>query len=51
MAMIRKVSTEALETAMLTVSVFGRGIMGEILAGGNTAVALLASAMANSCML
>ncbi|MFK7764103.1 MAG: aquaporin [Roseobacter sp.] len=49
--MIRQMSAEALGTAMLIVSVIGSGIMGETLADGNTAVALLANAIATGCML
>lgn len=36
---------------MLLISVVGSGIMGEALAGGNTAIALLANAIATGCML
>jgi glycerol uptake facilitator-like aquaporin len=42
---------EFLGTAMLLISVVGSGIMGETLADGNTAVALLANAIATGCML
>lgn len=44
--MIRRVVAEALGTAFLLAIVVGSGIMGEKLAGGNTAVALLANAIA-----
>ena len=42
---------EFLGTAMLLISVVGSGIMGEALANGNTAIALLANAIATGCML
>ena len=44
--MIRRVAAEALGTALLLAIVVGSGIMGEKLAAGNTAVALLANAIA-----
>jgi glycerol uptake facilitator-like aquaporin len=47
----RKLAAEALGTALLLISVVGSGIMGESLAGGNTAIALLANAIATGCML
>jgi len=43
---IRRFTAEALGTAFLLAIVVGSGIMGEKLAGGNTAVALLANAIA-----
>jgi len=43
---IRRVAAEALGTALLLAIVVGSGIMGENLAGGNAAVALLANAVA-----
>ncbi|MEM6758735.1 MAG: MIP/aquaporin family protein [Pseudomonadota bacterium] len=49
--MIQKCCAEALGTAFLLVAVIGSGIMGESLADGNTAVALLANAIATGCML
>ncbi len=49
--MIRKLAAEGLGTALLLVSVIGSGIMGEGLAGGNVAIALLANAIATGCML
>ncbi|MCY4179847.1 MAG: aquaporin family protein [Litoreibacter sp.] len=49
--MVRKVTAEALGTAMLLIAVVGSGIMGENLAGGNTAIALLANAIATGCAL
>ncbi|MEO1363285.1 MAG: MIP/aquaporin family protein [Pseudomonadota bacterium] len=49
--MIRKLAAEGLGTGLLLVSVIGSGIMGEGLAGGNAAIALLANAIATGCML
>ena len=49
--MIRKVAAEGLGTGLLLVSVIGSGIMGEGLAGGHAAIALLANAIATGCML
>jgi len=49
--MIRKLAAEAVGTAMLLISVVGSGIMGEALSDGNTAVALLANAIATGAML
>lgn len=49
--MIRKLAAEGLGTALLLISVVGSGIMGEALADGNTAIALLANAIATGCML
>src|SRR6266511_4308438 len=42
----RKAAAEAVGTALLLATVIGSGIMGERLAGGNVAVALLANALA-----
>ncbi|MBI3715622.1 MAG: aquaporin family protein [Betaproteobacteria bacterium] len=42
---------EALGTALLLVAIVGSGIMGERLAGGNAAVALLANSVATGCAL
>ncbi|MCF6443289.1 MIP/aquaporin family protein [Nereida sp. MMG025] len=47
----RKICAEALGTALLLIGVVGSGIMGEALSGGNTAIALLANAIATGCML
>lgn len=47
----RVLFAEFLGTALLLISVVGSGIMGEALADGNTAVALLANALATGCML
>ncbi|MEM7473197.1 MAG: MIP/aquaporin family protein [Pseudomonadota bacterium] len=49
--MTRQLAAEALGTAMLLIAVVGSGIMGENLAGGNVAVALLANAIATGCAL
>jgi glycerol uptake facilitator-like aquaporin len=49
--MMRRYGAEALGTALLLVSVVASGIMGENLAGGNVAIALLANAIATGCML
>ena len=46
-----KLIAEFIGTAMLLIGVVGSGIMGESLAGGNTAIALLANAIATGCML
>jgi len=42
----RKVAAEAIGTAFLLATVVGSGIMGERLAGGNVAIALLANTLA-----
>lgn len=49
--MMQKLCAEGLGTAMLLVGVVGSGIMGEALAGGNFAIALLANAIATGCTL
>lgn len=49
--MSRAIAAEALGTALLLIAVVGSGIMGESLAGGNVALALLANAIATGCML
>tara|TARA_R110002033_G_scaffold562_3_gene5302 strand:+ start:1480 stop:2130 length:651 start_codon:yes stop_codon:yes gene_type:complete len=49
--MMRKFVAEGLGTALLLVGVVGSGIMGQTLADGNTAIALLANAVATGCML
>ncbi|WP_299042099.1 MIP/aquaporin family protein [uncultured Tateyamaria sp.] len=48
---MQKLVAEGLGTALLLISVVGSGIMGEDLAGGNIAIALLANAIATGCML
>jgi glycerol uptake facilitator-like aquaporin len=45
----RRLVAEGLGTAFLLAVVVGSGIMGERLAGGNTAVALLANSLATGC--
>jgi glycerol uptake facilitator-like aquaporin len=47
----QRVVAEALGTAMLLAAVVGSGIMGERLAGGNVAVALLANTLATGAAL
>ncbi len=47
----RRVVAEAMGTAMLLAGVVGSGIMGEQLAGGNVAVALLANTLATGAAL
>ena len=49
--MLQKLMAEGLGTALLLIGVVGSGIMGETLAGGNVAIALLANAIATGCML
>jgi glycerol uptake facilitator-like aquaporin len=48
---IRRAAVEALGTAFLLAAVVGSGIMGERLAGGNVAVALLANTLATAAAL
>lgn len=45
----RQLTAEALGTALLLAVIIGSGIMGERLAGGNAAIALLANAIATGC--
>jgi glycerol uptake facilitator-like aquaporin len=49
MSLVRRLSAEALGTALLLAVVVGSGIMGERLASGNNAVALLANSLATGC--
>lgn len=49
--MVRRVAAEALGTAFLLATVVGSGIMGERLAGGNVAIALLANSVATGAIL
>lgn len=49
MSLARRAAAEAVATAFLLAIVVGSGIMGERLAGGNTALALLANALATGC--
>ena len=51
MTPMRRVTAEALGTALLLATVVGSGIMGERLAGGNVAIALLANTLATGAML
>ena len=48
--MARRAVAEALGTAFLLAAVVGSGIMGERLAGGNVAIALLANTLATGAM-
>jgi glycerol uptake facilitator-like aquaporin len=48
---VRRVVAEALGTAFLLAAVVGSGIMGDRLAGGNAAIALLADTIATGAML
>jgi glycerol uptake facilitator-like aquaporin len=47
----RRLTAEALGTALLLAAVVGSGIMGQRLAGGNVAIALLANSLATGAML
>jgi glycerol uptake facilitator-like aquaporin len=51
MTLARRATAEAIGTALLLASVVGSGIMGERLAGGNTAIALLANTIATGAAL
>jgi glycerol uptake facilitator-like aquaporin len=51
MSLSRRLVAEALGTALLLAAVVGSGIMGETLAGGNVAIALLANTLATGAML
>ncbi len=51
MSMSRRLSAEAVGTALLLATVVGSGIMGDRLAGGNVAIALLANTLATGAML
>ncbi len=46
MTLAKRVAAEAIGTALLLAAIIGSGIMGERLAAGNTAIALLANAIA-----
>ena len=50
-ALLRKLAVEALGSALLLAAVVGSGIMGERLAGGNMAIALLANSLATGAAL
>ncbi len=47
----RKLAAEFVGTALLLATIVGSGIMGERLSGGNTAIALLANALATGAVL
>src|ERR1041385_3624975 len=49
--LLKRVVAEAVGTAMLLAAVVGSGIMGERLAAGNTAIALLANTLATGAAL
>ena len=49
MSLGRRLAAEGLGTAFLLMIVIGSGIMGERLAGGNIAIALLANSLATGC--
>ena len=51
MTLSRRLVAEVLGTAFLLAAVVGSGIMGEKLAGGNIAIALLANTLATGAML
>jgi glycerol uptake facilitator-like aquaporin len=50
-SLARRAASEALGTALLVAAVVGSGIMGERLAGGNVAIALLANTLATGAAL
>lgn len=51
MTLSKRLSAEALGTALLLACVVGSGVMGERLAGGNVAIALLANTLATAAVL
>ena len=51
MTLSRRLLAEFLGTAFLLIAVVGSGIMGERLAGGNVAIALLANSLATGAAL
>ena len=51
MTLTRRAGAEALATALLLATIIGSGIMGEQLAGGNVAIALLANTIATGAIL
>src|SRR5262245_26766229 len=51
MSLGRRLAAEGIGTALLLAAIIGSGIMGEQLAGGNTAVALLANTVATGAAL
>src|SRR5712671_4324425 len=50
-SLVRRAAAEAVGTCLLVAAVIGSGIMGERLAGGNVAIALLANAIATGAAL
>lgn len=50
-ALSRRLAAEGMGTAFLLMAVIGSGIMGESLAAGNAAIALLANSLATGCAL
>ncbi len=51
MSLARRIAAEGVGTALLLAAVVGSGIMGERLAGGNVALALLANSLATGAVL
>jgi glycerol uptake facilitator-like aquaporin len=51
MTLARRAGAEALATALLLATIIGSGVMGENLAGGNVAIALLANTIATGAIL
>ena len=51
MTLARRLTAEGVGTALLLAGVVGSGIMGERLAGGNVAIALLANTLATGAVL
>lgn len=51
MTLARRIAAETVGTAFLLAAIVGSGIMGERLAGGNVAIALLANTLATGAML
>src|SRR6267378_1227762 len=50
-SLVRRAAAEAVGTCLLVAAVVGSGIMGERLAGGNVAIALLANSIATGAAL
>jgi glycerol uptake facilitator-like aquaporin len=51
MSLNRRLASEAIGSALLVACIVGSGIMGERLAGGNVAIALLANTIATGAVL
>lgn len=51
MTLARRITAEAIGTALLLAAIVGSGVMGERLAGGSVAIALLANTLATGAML